>query len=369
MFEQYAGITRFIYNLALEQRTGFWRQYQTATGHRLDFVTQGRQLTQLRAEVDWIGGMHLTPQIQALRDLDKAFAAFFAKRTGYPQFRRKGVNDSFRFKGREVQTRPLNAKWALVRVPKIGWVKFRDTRPTRGKLSNLTIAKSAEGWHVCFSCEIEHDAPANNLPAVGIDRGVANTLALSTGEMLSTPDLAHLTRRKKQAQRVLARRVRGSNRYRAQRVHVSKLVAKIARCRGQWQHEASVDIARRFGVVTLEALKIANMTRSGRSKRGLNRSILEQGWGGFELALSYKLDERGGTLIKVHPAYSSLECSACGVIDKRSRESQALFACQHCGFTDHADTNAAKVILRRSAPRVEDRGCPSVEARTLNLAA
>jgi putative transposase len=131
------------------------------------------------------------------------------------------------------------------------------------------------------------------------------------------------------------------------------LAAKIARCRADWRHKATLDIAERFGTVTLEALKVANMTRAGKGKRGLNRSIREQGWGAFERVLAYKLEERGGTLIKVNPAYTSQECSACGTIDKASRESQSSFACRHCGFTDHADTNAAKVILRRSTPCVE----------------
>jgi putative transposase len=239
----------------------------------------------------------------------------------------------------------------------------------RGKMVNVTIAKAANGWHACFAHEIEHEAPANDLPSVGIDRGIANTLALSTGEMLSTPDLTQLERRKRRAQRVLARRVRGSNRYRKQRRRLSRITAKIARCRVDWRHRATLDIARRFGAVTLEALQVQSMTRAGKGKRGLNRSILEQGWGAFERVLSYKLEERGGTLIKVNPAYTSQTCSACGAIDKASRESQARFACRHCGFVAHADHNAAINILRRSTPRVEGSGCAPDEALTINLAA
>lgn len=83
-------------------------------------------------------------------------------------------------------------------------------------------------------------------------------------------------------------------------------------------------------------------------KRGLNRSILNQGWGAFARILAYKLEERGGTLVLVNPAYTSQTCSECGTIDKESRESQAVFKCRHCGHEAHADTNAALNILRRN---------------------
>jgi putative transposase len=313
--------------------------------------------------------IHVTPLQRSLKALDVAWDGFLNRGAGFPQFKSKDQRAAFTHAGREMVVRRLNARWSAVRVPKIGWVRFRDTRPMRGKLVSATISRDALGWHVAFACEIEHEVPANDLPPVGIDRGVANTLALSTGELLSTPDLAHLERRKRRAQRILSRRVRGSNRYCKQRRRLSRIAAKIARCRADWRHAVTLDIAMRFGAVTLEELNVVGMTRKGRGKRGLNRSILEQGWSAFERVLSYKLEERGGTLIKINPAFTSQECSACGVIDKRSRESQASFACRHCGFADHADTNAAKVILRRSSPRVEGSGYAPDEARTINHAA
>jgi putative transposase len=368
---QYAGATRFIYNLALEQRRDFWRQYRAQTGGWLNFISQGREVTQLRAEVPWLAAIPSTPLTQALRDLDRAYTNFWAGRAGYPTPRRKGANDSFRFKAVDLQFRRLNGKWSAVRVPKIGWIKFRDTRPFRGSLVNATVSVRAGQWHIALCCEIEHEAPANDLPAIGIDRGIANTLALSSGEMLSTPGLMVLERRRRRAQRVLARRTRGSDRYRKQRARLGRICAKIARSRVDWRHKAALNLSQRFGTIVVEALPVKSMTRSGRGKRGLNRSILEQGWSAFESALTYKLEERGGTLVKVNPAFTSQECSTCGVIDKASRESQARFACRSCGFAIHADTNAAINILRRgtAAMLVEGRGCAPVEARTINLAA
>jgi putative transposase len=133
----------------------------------------------------------------------------------------------------------------------------------------------------------------------------------------------------------------------------------MARIRKDWNHKASLSIAQRFGAVAIEALRISNMTASAKGdtanhgknvaqKAGLNRSILNQGWFQFETLLAYKLEERGGDLVSVDPAYTSQTCSACGCIDKRSRESQARFVCIDCGHQEHADTNAAINIKRRA---------------------
>src|SRR5918993_5620741 len=176
LFRQFAGVCRLIYNLALEQRCDWWQHYERETGSKLNYVAQARELTMLRAEYDWIAAISQTCQQQALRDLDQAFANFFAGRARYPSRRRKGINDSFRFQGREISVRRLNAKWSAVRLPQIGEVKFRDTRPLRGTIRNATVSLAADGWHIAFACQIEHDTPANVLPAVGVDRGVANTL-------------------------------------------------------------------------------------------------------------------------------------------------------------------------------------------------
>jgi putative transposase len=254
----------------------------------------------------------------------------------------------------------LNAKWSAVRLPKIGEVKFRDTRPLRGTIRNATVSLATDGWHIAFACQIEHDAPANVLPAIGVDRGVANTLTLSTGERMSLPgSLEMIERRKRKAQHVLARRKRGSRRYAKQRHRLARLQARAARIRKDWLHRASLDLSSRFGVVAIETLHIGNMTastrgtveepgRNVRAKAGLNRSILAQGWYALEAMLAYKLEERGGRLVKVNPAFTSQTCSACWFVDAKSRESQAAFVCVACGHREHADVNAAVNILRRN---------------------
>lgn len=359
MFGQYAGVCRLVYNLALEQRRDWWRQFKANTGRSISYPSQARELTLLRAEFDWIAAVSIICQQQALRDLDKAFSNFFAGRADYPTPRKRGINNAFRFSGRDCQWRKLNAKWAAVRLPKIGEVKFRLTRDIPGTVKNVTVTGDALGWHVVFSTEVEHTAPQNFGPAVGIDRGVVHTLALSDGRFMDIPRerLNVLDRRARKQARKLAKSKRGSNRRNAARKVLARTKAKAARLRMHWNHERTTAIAATHGVVVVEDLKTANMTASAkgtaaepgrkvRQKAGLNRSILNNAWFQFESLLSYKIAERGGELRKVNPAYTSQCCAECGTIDKSSRENQAAFRCGHCGHTANADTNAARNILR-----------------------
>lgn len=368
LFGQYAGVCRLIYNTGLEQRRDWWRLFKANTGRAISYPSQARELTMLRAEFDWIAAVSIICQQQALRDLDKAFSNFFAGRADYPTPRKRGVNDSFRFSGHNCcPWRKLNAKWAVVKLPKIGEVKFRLTRDIPGTIKNVTVTSDALGWHIVFCTEVEHTAPQNFGPAVGIDRGVVHTVALSDGRFMDMPKerLNLLDRRTRKQARKLAKAKRGSNRRHAAKKVLARTKAKIARVRLHWNHERTTEIARTHSVVVLEALKTRNMTASAagtvaepgrnvRQKAGLNRAILNNAWCQFETLLSYKMAERGGELRKINPAYTSQTCAECGTIDKSSRENQATFHCGHCGHTANADINAARNILRagtQPAPR------------------
>ncbi len=172
----------------------------------------------------------------------------------------------------------------------------------RGAIKNATVSHDALGWHVSFACEIETSAnQPSMLPPVGIDRGIANTLMLSTGEAFQMPaSLEAIERRKRRLQRAAARKKRDSTRRAKALRRIARLSARSARVRRDFQHKAALSVASRFGAVVLEDLKVRNMTASAkgtiaqpgrrvRQKAGLNRAILAQGWGGFETVLAYKL--------------------------------------------------------------------------------
>ena len=383
-FLRHAGVCRLVYNLALEQRRDWWRHYQKATGESLNYVTQARQLTDLRREFDFIREVSQTAEQRALKALDTAFKNFFAGRSGFPNQRKKGVDDSFSFHGREIMVERLNRKWSRVKLPKMGWVKFRDTRPIVGKITEATVTKTAMGWQISIAASVEQEIDASALPAVGIDRGVAVPLALSDGSTYELPGrIASLELLHKRAQRIAARRKRGSKRHARAIRRAAKIRARQARIRKDWAHRATTDIARLNGTVVIERLRIKDMTKSASGtiaapgtnvaqKRGLNRSILNIGWHHIETMLMYKLAYSGGTLIKVNPAHTSQTCSACGNVDGRSRKNQATFVCTACGHRSNAGLNAAINILRRGNTAVlgveEVHKC-SFEASTGRVAA
>jgi putative transposase len=375
-FSQFAGVCRLVWNLALEQRRNHWRQYQAFTGNNLNYVTQAREITLLRGEYDFVRAVHVTPVQRTLKDLDEAYRRAWKGQGGYPQPKRKGVHDAFSFAGREIKVEKINRRWGRVKLPKIGWVKFRRTRDMEGSIREATIVRTTLGWQISIGCLLDGNQPDNGR-AVGIDRGVAVPLMLSDGTAYTLPaQIEAVERKARKAQRVASRRKRGSVRHAKAQRRVAKLKAKVARIRKQWAHETTTAIARNYGTVVVERLRTKNMTASAAGtlaapgknvaqKRGLNRAILNVGWHQIETMLAYKT----ASLIKVDPAYTSQTCSSCGTIDSRSRESQASFVCQHCGHRDNADRNAAVNILHRgNTPGVELRRKASDEARTCQAA-
>ena len=191
------------------------------------------------------------------------------------------------------------------------------------------------------------------MTSVGIDRGVAVSATLSTGQMLLIPRLSPgRQRRLRRLQRRFARASRGSNRRTRVRLAVARLRARETDARKDWAEKTSTDLGRRFDLIRVEDLRIAAMTRSARgtienpgrnvrAKAGLNREIMRSGWGLLVRRLEHKAP---GRVEKVRPAFTSQRCSACGHVAPESRESQALFRCVACKHTLNADVNAARNI-------------------------
>jgi transposase len=319
------------------------------------FAERCRQLSEARAENPWLAGGSVIVQQQAIRDHAQAMAGFFARTHRRPSWRKAGRDEGFRIvQVRSGDVRRLNRKTGQVRVPKAGWVRFRWSRPVPPDVKSYRVSMDRSGrWHVAFTV-IPGPVPApGNGEAVGIDRGVAVSAALSTGELLCCPVLtARQRRRRRRLEHKLARARRGSARRSRARLAVARHRASEADRRKDWCEKTSTSLARHFDVIYVEDLKIANMTRSTRGsigepgrnvrpKAGLNRGILASGWG---LLVRRLEDKAPGRVEKVRPAYTSQRCSACGHIAAGSRESQALFCCVACGYACNADVNAARNI-------------------------
>lgn len=359
-FRRFSGVCRLVYNLALEQRRDWWRQFRSTMGRGITLYSQDAEIKELRRDFEFVRNCPYEALSDALRDVDRAFRKFYRGEARHPKPRKKGDHDSFVLRGDRCGVpHRVSRRWGEVRLTKIGRVRFRWTRDIPENIRTVTCVRDALGWHICFSVRIPHEAPKNDLPAVGIDRGVARTIQLSDGNHASMPKgrLSRLEKTRKVHQRAMSRRRRGSARYAKARALRAKTDAKIARLRLHWNHERTRHITDTYGAVVLEDLRTANMTRSAKgtvkrpgknvaAKRGLNRSILAQSWSQFERLLSYKLEVSGGRLIKVPPQNTSRTCAECGSVSKDHRKSQAVFQCGDCGHEAHADENAAINILR-----------------------
>jgi transposase len=334
---------RFIWNLGLEQQMAYGPGRRSAPG----FAEQCRQLTEAREAEPWLAAGSVNVQQQALRDLDQAWRNFFAGTHRRPTWRKRGEHEGFRITAFTFSrhVRRLNRHWGQVKIPKVGWVRFRWSRAVP-ECKSYRITRDPIGrWHVAFAVVPPAVSGPGTGEVVGIDRGVTVTLALSTGEMLHAP-VAQGTKR---LRRRLSRARRGSNRRRVTKERLARTARRDADRRKDWAEKVSTDLARRFDVIRIEDLKVAHMTRSARGtlaspgtnvrqKAGLNRAILSACWGLFARRLE---DKASGRVEKVPPQLTSQRCSACGHVDPKSRKSQADFECTACNFACNADVNAA----------------------------
>ena len=370
VLRDHCGHARFVWNLAVEQHRHWHPGRASAPG----YLEQCRQLTTARAEHPWLAAGSQMVQQQALRDFDQAMANYFGGSHGRPSWRKAGRDEGFRVVAvKPGEVRRLSRHVGQVRVPKAGWVRFRWSRAVPAGVKSYRVTMDRAGrWHVAFTA-VPGPIPApGNGQAVGIDRGVAVSAALSTGELLRAPGLGVAERtRMLRLERKLARARRGSNRRRRVKYAIARLKARQRDRRKDWAEKVSTRLAREFDVICVENLAITGMTRSAggtadkpgrnvRQKSGLNRAILAQGWG----LLVRRLQEKAlGRVEKVKPHFTSQRCSACGHVDPESRESQARFVCTACGFAGHADVNAARNIAAGHA--VTARGGDGV-ARPVN---
>ena len=361
------GHARYVWNLCVEQESG----YRPGRGRMPGFAERCRQLTEARADNPWLAAGSATVQQQAIKDHDQAMRNFFGGTHGRPTWRRAGQHEGFRIIAvKPSHIRRLNRKTGEVFIPKAGWVRFRWSRPVPDGAKSFRVTCDRAGrWHVAFAA-IPGPVPApGNGEVAGVDRGIRVTVALSTGEMLAVPGLSDRERhRVLKLQRKLARAEHGSNRRGKVKLAIAKVKAREADRRKDWAEKTSTDLARRFDVIRVEDLNIGSMTRSAKGTReqpGRNVAQKAANWrsrkpdGASSSSASSRRHPDGSE--RVPAAYTSQRCSACGHVDKSSRESQALFLCTACGHTANADVNAAINIAAGHAVKArEATGSPGL---------
>lgn len=357
---RFAGACRFVFNKALALQ----KDNHAAGQKFIRYNDMTKLLTQWRhdPETEWLAQAPAQQLQQTLKNLERAYQNFFAKRADFPRFKKKGMHDSFRCPDpKAIKFDQINRR---IKLPKLGWIRYRKSREVPGVLRNVTVCLSGGKWFVSILTKREVEIPVPVGEPIGIDMGIIRFATLSDGSFIAPNNSGKRNQvRLAKAQRAMSRKVKFSNNWKKERAKVQRIHHDIANSRNDFLHKTSSTISKNHAMVSIEDLRVRNMSRSAkgtikepgrnvRAKSGLNRAILDQGWGEFRRQLEYKVPWNGGILVAVPAMNTSRICPECGHSSKENRKTQAKFRCVECGFEAHADLVGATNILRAGLARI-----------------
>ena len=356
--KQFCGCSRFVFNRALAWQK---ERYEQDNNHKFSYTQIANLLPHWKKELTWLKDCHSQVLQQSLKDLESAFKNFFQQRANFPKFKCRGNKDSFRYP----QGIKLEQHNSRIYLPKIGWVRYRNSRDVQGEVKNVTVSQKCGKWFVAIQTEFEQAIPTHQGGEIGIDMGVVRFATLSNGEFFA-PLNAFKTYQGKLAklQRQLKNKLKFSRNWQKLNAKISKLHYRIANVRRDFLHKISTDISKNHAMIYVEDLQVLNMAKSAKGtveahginvkqKSGLNRAILDQSWAEFRRQLDYKSQWLGGFLLAVPPQNTSRTCPCCGNIDKANRPTQSAFTCVTCGYAENADVVGALNVLARGRAIVQ----------------
>lgn len=359
LMNRFAGSCRFVFNKALALQKELYEQGDK----KLGYAGLCKLLTEWRNgdETPWLKDAPVHPLQQTLKDLERAYGNFFAKRAKFPRFKKKGQSDSFRYPDhKQIKLDQGNSRLFL---PKLGWIRYRNSREVLGTVKNVTVSQYSGKWYASIQTECEVDQPIPRGDAIGIDMGVARFASFDRPlpEFDNQDHLAPLNSFKKheaalrRAQQAMGRKTKFSNNWKKAKARVQKIHSRIGNARRDYLHKASTTISQNHAMVwNMSASAKGSVENPGnnvRAKSGLNKSILDQGWFEFRRQLEYKLAWNGGWLVAVPPKNTSRTCPSCGHVSKDNRKTQDKFHCVDCGFEGNADVVGAINVLRAGHAR------------------
>lgn len=351
-----AGSCRFVFNKALALQKACYERGEK----KLGYCGLCKRLTQWRngTQTPWLADAPVHPLQQTLKDLERAYTNFFAKRAALPKFKKKGQRDSLRYpEAKQIKLDQANSR---IFLPKLGWLRYRNSRDVLGTVKNTTVSQSSGKWFVSIQTEREVEQPQPVAhSAIGIDMGIARFATMSDGSYLAP--LSSFKKHEtglRRYQRAMSRKTKFSNNWKKAKAKVQRIHTRIGNARRDYLHKATTTISQNHAMVCIEDLQVRNMSKSAagsveqpgknvKAKSGLNKAILDQGWFEFRRQLDYKLAWNGGYLIAVPPHNTSRTCPQCGHVHADNRQTQARFACVECGYEENADLVGAMNVLAR----------------------
>ncbi|HBB33657.1 MAG TPA: transposase [Cyanobacteria bacterium UBA8803] len=335
------GCVRLVYNKALHTRTEGWHSRQ----ERIDYTQTSAMLTTWKKQEDlqFLNEVSCVPLQQGLRNLQKAFANFWAGRAKYPNFKKKRSGGSAEFTRSAFKWKDGQLWLAKCSCPLP--IRWSRTIPEKCEPSTVTVRLDASGrWFVCLLVE-DHTVKA--LPqvdkAVGLDLGVTSLIATSDGEKITNPKHFNRLRYKlRQAQKALSGKVKGSKNREKARREVARIHAQIADARTDFLHKLTTRVVRENQTIALEDLAVKNMLKNHQ----LAQAIADASWAELVRQLEYKCQWYGRTLVKIDRWFpSSKRCGKCGHVVEQLPLDIREWVCPQCQTHHDRDINAANNIL------------------------
>ncbi|WP_064760110.1 RNA-guided endonuclease InsQ/TnpB family protein, partial [Escherichia coli] len=282
---RFAGACRFVFNraLALQNENHEAGNKYTPYGKMASWLVEWKNAT----ETQWLKDSPSQPLQQSLKGLERAYKNFFRKRAAFPRFKKRGQNDAFRYP----QGVKLDQENSRIFLPKLGWMRYRNSRQVTGVVKNVTVSQSCGKWYISIQTESEVSTPVHpSASMIGLDAGVAKLATLSDGTVFEPVNSFQKNQKKlARLQRQLSRKVKFSNNWQKQKRKIQRLHSCIANIRRDYLHKVTTTVSKNHAMIVIEDLKVSNMSKSAagtvsqpgrnvRAKSGLNRSILDQGW-------------------------------------------------------------------------------------------
>lgn len=333
------GACRFVYNHFLQARIDFYSSHKDAPKKGLTYHDTALMLTQLKKQAgfEWLSEANSQSLQQALRDLDTAYATFFAKRAQFPRFKSKRNGQAFQV------PQHFRVEGSHLHLPKLGALKMVVHRPLEGQLRHVTIRKtSADRYYALLTCRVDLPEPHPKGGELGIDVGLRSFLVTSKGEVVEHPrHLLNAEKRLKRLQRSLSRRKIGSQNREKARRSVARQHERVADARSDFLHKLSRRLVDENQILYAEDLHVRGMLANHR----LAKRISDSGWGELFRQLVYKGKWYGTSFHQIQRFFpSSKRCHVCGYVYQDLRLSEREWICPECQTIHDRDHNAAMNI-------------------------
>ncbi|WP_293129374.1 transposase [Microcoleus sp. bin38.metabat.b11b12b14.051] len=362
IFEDWLELCRRVYNYALAERK-HWFQSRScqinacsirsefiipAEAKRPTYAIQCNALTAYRKTSIDLQQVQSQVLQQTLKRLEKAFVSMWEQNHGFPRFKKAGKMRSFVFP--QLAASPLQGQ--AIKLPKIGLVKFRKSRPIPdgAKIKQARVVRKNSGWYVLLSLQWDVSVPSA-MPhgeGLGIDVGLTNFMATSDGLLVKRQRFfIDAQRQLKLLQQRVSRKKTGSNNWKKAQKQVAKLHEYIANSRKDWHWKLAHQLAGNAGMIFVEDLNLIGLSRGM-----LGKHCLDAGWGQFLAILEQACFKHGVYFQKVDAIKTSQICPNCGVETGKKELSERTHVCSNCGYTTDRDVAAAQVVLMRGLAAV-----------------